>query len=200
MVDKKITALNELTIIAPADLFAVVDADAGETKKITHDNFIAASSTEGDTLFRNATQWIRLAKGAANLKMFMNAGATAPEWANGFKYGATSIDTATATGTQAITGVGFKPSTLIFLANVSGTPQASIGFDDGTNAGCITNYHAGSADTWDRSISRSIILTQGAGNIYDGVISALGADGFTISWTKTGAKTGTANIFYIAIR
>ena len=40
-----------------------------------------ASQAAGDTLYRGATEWERLAKGTAGQVLTMNAGATAPEWA-----------------------------------------------------------------------------------------------------------------------
>lgn len=140
-----------------------------------------------------------LALGAANLKMFVNAAGAAPEWVVGMKIGAFSIDTATATGTQAVAGVGFKPSHVIFLALINVTSQASIGIDDGTTAQSLADYTAITADTWSTD-PFSIVLIQGAGNKYTGKISSLDANGFTISWTKTGAKTGTAKIYYLALR
>jgi hypothetical protein len=40
------------------------------------------SDTEGDIMYYNGTDWVRLAKGTAGQTLKMNAGATAPEWAN----------------------------------------------------------------------------------------------------------------------
>jgi hypothetical protein len=40
-----------------------------------------AGVAEGDLLYRNATGWVRLAKGAAYQVLTQNAGLTAPEWA-----------------------------------------------------------------------------------------------------------------------
>ncbi|MFH1320319.1 MAG: hypothetical protein ABII90_06685, partial [Bacteroidota bacterium] len=55
----------------------------------------------------------RLALGAANLKYFVNAAGNDIEWAKGLKVSAVTYNVATATGTQAVTGVGFKPSAVI---------------------------------------------------------------------------------------
>lgn len=38
------------------------------------------AGVEGDLIYRNATQWTRLAKGAAGQLLMQNAGLTAPEW------------------------------------------------------------------------------------------------------------------------
>jgi hypothetical protein len=40
------------------------------------------SDAVGDIMFYNGTDWVRLAKGTAGQTLKMNAGATAPEWAN----------------------------------------------------------------------------------------------------------------------
>ena len=141
-----------------------------------------------------------LALGAANLKLFMNAAGSANEYANGTFIGTITYDTATASGDQAITGVGFKPSRILLLTCVDSTSQVSVGLDDGTNHYCIINYNAVAAGQWTIRTAYSIELQQSVGVLSGGIVSALGADGFTITWTKTGAKTGKAYIHYIAFR
>lgn len=155
----------------------------------------AAGSTPYQT---SADTTTLLAVGAANLKSFVNAGGTTPEWANGMKIGTFLYDTATDSGTQDITGVGFKPSVVIFLAAVSYTNQMSIGFDDGTNSFCEAVYDT---NQWAEEGSHSLSLWQTTAVVRaTGYISAFGADGFTITWQKIGAKTGTARVYYLAFR
>jgi len=168
---------------------------------LTGDNLAIGSDADGDIYYRASSVLARLAKGAANTKLFMNAGATAPEWANGVYIGTTTYDTSTASGTQNITGVGFKPSKIILLTVVDSAPEASIGFDDGTSHRCIANQGCVAAGNWTDYANNSIFLYQTDGTVFViGYVSALGADGFTITWAKTGAKTGTAHIHYIAFR
>jgi len=140
--------------------------------------------------------------GAADLKMFVNAAGTAGEWAGGMKIGTFSIDTATASGDQAITGVGFKPSHVIFLLGKSSalSGEISIGFDDGTLAYAIYNLEGQAINRWYRNNINSLNATQDTDVEYKGHITTLGADGFTVSWVKTGAKTGTVAIYYMAFR
>jgi hypothetical protein len=117
-----------------------------------------------------------------------------------FKVGSFTRDTSTATGTQAITGVGFVPRLVLFFASdTSNAHSVSIGVDEGTVPQCLTDYNASSANTW-AQITNAIRLIQAAGIDYRGNIQSMDADGFTISWTKVGAKTGAATISYIAIR
>jgi len=116
------------------------------------------------------------------------------------KVGSFTRDTSAASGDQAITGVGFTPKAVIFLATVASNPQMSVGVDDGTDKGCLYDQNQVSAGTWNNTTSSSLYLTEGGTTTYAGVISALGADGFTVTWTKgAGAKTGTATIVYLAI-
>ena len=113
------------------------------------------------------------------------------------KSGTFTKNTADATGTQAVTGVGFQPKAVFFLAHVS-TTQVSIGHTDGTTDGVVFNNTLDTDPNWGNA-ARIIQLTQSSTINYLGVMNSLDADGFTIGWTKTGAKTGTATIYYLAI-
>lgn len=111
-----------------------------------------------------------------------------------------SINTVTASGTQVVSGVGFQPSHVIFIGVVNSTSEFSIGFDDGTIHYTIGDRHGSVANTWSSLSNKSIYLMQAASVNYTGYISALSSDGFTITWTKTGAKTGTATIFALCFK
>lgn len=109
-------------------------------------------------------------------------------------------DTSLASGTQAITGVGFEPKTIEFLSLVNVTSTASWGFSDGTTDRVLQDHHNTTPDTYSISgIGRSIGLIQASG-AYNGLISSFDSDGFTISWTKVSTTSGTAHIFYRAFR
>lgn len=114
------------------------------------------------------------------------------------KAGEFTRDTTTASGTQAITGVGFKPYAVIFLMAEDGGKEASIGVDDGTNAFSIFANDNITADTWSASGGESIAGNDSAGNGYTGDIASLDLDGFTINWVKTGTPTGTYSVKYFA--
>lgn len=106
-----------------------------------------------------------------------------------------TIDSSTASGTQAVTGVGFKPTSIRVIMGVSGGgSRASIGMSDGSSEGCVYNAHNTSANTWGTA-SNLIYADSGVGTNYAGVISSFDADGFTISWTKTGSPTGTLVLY-----
>ncbi len=215
MADIKITGLPALAATPDdADILEIVDDVAGTptSKKITVANLKAAAPQGDVTAAANITdealavgdggaKGIKvLALGAANLKLFVNAAGNANEYASGFKIGTFTRDTAVATGTQAITGLGFKPSHVIFLVSTSNTAQVSIGFDSGSLAYCVQNKQGVAADTWGIDTTYSILLFQTDVKYYAGKLTALGSDGFTVSWVKEGDKTGTATISYMAFR
>ena len=54
---------------------------AASTATASFDN-LSPVTTQGDIIFRDASNNARLAKGTANQRLTMNAGATAPEWAD----------------------------------------------------------------------------------------------------------------------
>ena len=116
------------------------------------------------------------------------------------KVGSFTRDTSTASGTQAVTGLGFTPRAVIFLAIQNTTREMSIGFDDGTNTEMIFDDQS-SAGTYSGGSSISIRDSETGGTAeYDGKISTLDSDGFTMTWTKTGTPTGTLTIRYIVFR
>lgn len=113
----------------------------------------------------------------------------------GYKVGSTTYDVST-TGSLAVTGVGFKPKALILFSNVDGTAKSSQGFSDGTTSRC---QYSANAATWTQATALSLIYTDGS-NFASLTVASLDSDGFTLTKSKTGTPTGTANISYIAIR
>jgi len=116
------------------------------------------------------------------------------------KIGYFTKDTDDGAGNQNITGIGFKPNNLEIMMNGSNTPVASIGFDDSVNHHDIYNNHLESANTWNHSTTRSISAAFGGGNYYRGYITAMLADGFTITWVTWGGGGHNLRIFYKASR
>lgn len=119
---------------------------------------------------------------------------------NQFKVGNFTIDTTTATGTQAVTGVGFTPTACVFIAvehNVVG--EMSTGMDDGSSPQYLTDRFNLTADAYAGGSSYSIIDWQTGVNYYFGKINSLDSDGFTIGWTKGGSPTGTLTVVYMAV-
>ena len=113
------------------------------------------------------------------------------------KVGSFSRDTSLASGTQSVTGVGFKGTRVIFMMAVDGTKEAGMGFSDGSSNRAISTDDGTVADTWTFNDGAAIDNKEGAGVRYEGTVSSFGDDGFTISWTKTGSPTGTMEIRYL---
>lgn len=111
-----------------------------------------------------------------------------------------TFDMTTATGTVAITGVGFQPRMVFLLGAVSATPACSMGFSDGTGQFCIAQNDGGTADNWSPSTTATARITTSTGNFQVFTINSFDSDGFTIGNTKTSSPTGTVTFGYIAIR
>ena len=116
------------------------------------------------------------------------------------KIGTFTRDLTTASGTQAITGVGFTPRFVTFAGHVHAVTSYGFygGVDNGTTATCFTDYWASANGQWYVVTNRSLDMRTSTGTIADAYISAFGADGFTLTWTKTGSPTGTGTITYTA--
>jgi hypothetical protein len=94
---------NKVTLIAPATIasdktatlqdvtgtiyvtggtdVAIADGGTGQSTATAAFDALAPTTTQGDLIYHNGTDNVRLAKGTASQLLRMNAGATAPEWA-----------------------------------------------------------------------------------------------------------------------
>jgi len=101
-------------------------------------------------------------------------------------------------GSQAITGLGFKPKIVIFLGYTFGgvNRAESYGFDDGVTHHCMVG--AGQNVDMGFNTTKSIDVEKDVSNYLLGYISSMDADGFTITWSLTGAVTGY--FMYLAMR
>lgn len=101
-------------------------------------------------------------------------------------------------GTQAITGVGFQPKAVIFFMATGGNTMRSYGIDDGTTAGCTYRRQVGDSSF---NTTYSIYFDSNTGvTEYRANITALGSDGFTLTWVTTGSPAATSmTIPFLAI-
>lgn len=142
------------------------------------------------------------ALGAADLKFFMNAAGTAPEWHAGAKVLVSDRDTAAvgAPTDVSYTTVGFKPSVIIVIACIDDTVVASWGFCSAAGgSGRICTNREGVANAYQYGTDLCALYI-GAGAHQKAVIKSYDADGFTLTWTKTGSPTGTAVLFFLCFR
>jgi hypothetical protein len=102
-----------------------------------------------------------------------------------------------ANGTVSYTGVGFRPSVVYFMAETpsvflgwgfsTATSQRAVSVEGGASVGTIT--------------TGGIYVTAGAATqTLIGNLTSMDADGFTISWTRSGLGPSTVNVSYMAFR
>lgn len=112
-----------------------------------------------------------------------------------------SRDTSSSSGTQAVTGVGFKPKTVVFLSGFGGgSARASIGMDDSAAPTVLFNNHNAVADTWGIEQGFSIEPVESGTAFNKAKITSLDADGFTLTWTKTGLPSGVVSTAALCLR
>ena len=168
-------------------------------------DFINTLTTQSDLPYATAAGvWARLAKGTATQFLRMNSGATAPEWVNGStnvsKLQSHTRDMTAASGDVAYTSYGFQPSAIIIFACVAANRlELSFGFgDDDLGEMCIAQEGTGGA--FGAQTAQIVYLYEAAGKSQGAVLKTLDADGFTLTWTKTGTTSaGTANLIVLAL-
>jgi len=102
----------------------------------------------------------------------------------------------TATGTQAITGVGFEPDVIFIHGITSALTAATWGVHSSSAQRSMWTRDPSLAHSWghfDTSIAYCLVS---GGNI-KGVMASIDADGFTITWTRSSSPAGTHYMNYI---
>ncbi len=163
--------------------------------------FVLGSDADGDIYYRAASLLARLAKGAANTKMFMNAGATAPEWATGHNYLDIARNMATASGDVEYTGFNFKPNGILWVSCIDGAPSTfSIGISIGTYSRVILQAITTAPTTVIVIGASAIHIQTSTGNAQSAVVKSCDADGVTLTWTKYGSPTAIIQTIGLAFR
>jgi len=150
---------------------------------------LGGATTHGDLIIRGADVCERLAAVAVG-QVLKSAGIGAiPAWSKpsisdlGFKIGYFTRDPS---GDEVVTGLGFLPKLVIFFCvdTVTTYIDLSWGFDDGTIHMCSQLYNNGLASTID--LTDSIHVQHDGSTHMIGRITARVADGFTVTFTRTG--------------
>lgn len=110
-------------------------------------------------------------------------------------------DLTAANGNVSYTGVGFQPTCLIVLSAISTSAiiASSWGIaDSAKNISTVWHYTDGTFGT----ASNSLVLVAAGAGAYQQItaIVSYNADGFTLTWAKTGAPTGTLTISILCLR
>jgi hypothetical protein len=203
-------------------IFDVSSVSAGSTRTIGFQNKAGTIALTGDTPSDNTVPNSALAQMAANTIKGNNTGATA----NAADLTASQVaallatvggilnskivsftrDLSTASGTQAVTGVGFQPTSILLFASAAGTGIATdfvsvSGADSAkTSVAIVSGVGAvGVFQLLDTAIIRLFTDTT-TSNIATATLSSYDSDGFTLSWTKTGSPTGTARLIALCFR
>lgn len=103
------------------------------------------------------------------------------------------------TGNQSITGVGFRPRSLIVMGGVNGAAgRASWGMAGGGGSGVMRWNNGITADSFFTATSILISIIADGSNFSQASLVSFDDDGFTINWTKTGSPTGAATFIFMA--
>jgi len=176
--------------------------------KVDFGALIVASEAQGDIMYRDASAWVRLAAGTSGQFLKTLGTGANPAWdtvaAGGLsvKTGFFNRDTSLASGTQAVTGVGFQPKAVIFFMMQDGAAgEASWGSssDDGSHMS-ISDTHISTANAYTNDTTNSIVDNHSGSAIYQGRIQSFDSDGFTITWNKVGSPTGTIRTIFLALK
>lgn len=117
-----------------------------------------------------------------------------------YKAGSFTRDLTTASGSQSVTGVGFKPAAILAVGGIAGgggSTGATVGFYVPTSHIALEVLF--SVGTNLISTSSLAIIRTATGDLQSCTVSSLDDDGFTVSWTKTGTPTGTGTVGYLAM-
>lgn len=182
---------------------AITDGGTGQSTATAAFDALAPTTTQGDIIYHNGTDNVRLAKGTALQVIRMNSGATAPEWAANVSVssGATTKDISSATTTTIAHGLGIAPK-LVKLRGVVVSNAAGISFADSVYSASTQSSISWAIDSGSgtaEEIGQTFKLTKaaGGGDYTTGAIT-VDATNISIAWSLTSSPTGTANLIWEA--
>jgi len=111
----------------------------------------------------------------------------------------------TASGNVSYTGVGFKPSLVVFYAAIDTLNDFMIGGGTASAGRALYNNFANSLGANSQAVAFYYRRDFGAGNfsIQSATIASMDSDGFTLAYTRTTGGTGASNsiiVNYIAYK
>jgi len=157
-------------------------------------------TTQGDLVVRGVSQPERLAAGLLKTFLAGQGAGEIPAW-EGHKLSdhgmATGVFVRTTAGNEVVTGVGFKPSLVIFLAycGVTTNRNWSIGFDYLNGRMVILSFNEGTRIRVYPDYS--IFIQRSAANYLRGKVTAVSNDGFTFTFALSGVSC--ADVVWLAV-
>lgn len=109
-------------------------------------------------------------------------------------------DISTASGNQSVTGVGFQPTSIIFIGqapNISAVTNGQVGSAGNQGSYSMTGNATGSINS-----GSNVLICPNAANVSPSTTGSVAAhssfdsDGFTIAWTKNGSPGANTWTFY----
>ena len=97
----------------------------------------------------------------------------------------------------AYTGVGFVPTSIVALYGIDGGVLIGMGMSDSAKAG--NNVDRDNAEATHANNYLICAITTGSNNQL-AIVKTYDADGFTLTWTKSGTPTGTINMYFLCFR
>jgi hypothetical protein len=110
-------------------------------------------------------------------------------------------DLTAATGSVAYTTVGFTPTAVIIFGAIASTAFCSYGFTDSARSGGAFAGGNAAIGQWTFNTT-PIYISSGVAftDTQTATVSSYDNDGFTLSWTKTGSPTGTAQFYALCLK
>lgn len=127
-------------------------------------NALSPLTTQGDVLYHNGTNNVRLAKGTASQVLRMNSGATAPEWASGVTSPVAITDGGTGQITQTAAFDALAPTTTAGdTIYYNGTDNVRVPIGEANTLLAST----GSAPSWTNSLQSILSIKGTHGQYFD---------------------------------
>ena len=105
-------------------------------------------------------------------------------------------DLTAASGDVSYTGVGFTPTAIMIIAAIQNTTKINVAMADSSKT--LTGLYAYANNGF--FIDALVDFEIDGLNKQTFIIKSYDADGFTLTWTKTGSPTGTASLKFLCFR
>lgn len=229
MANEKISDLTALTAPADGDLLPIVDvsdltdAPSGTTKKIAISAIFPASATDkaiprfngttgkklqnsgvivGDVVSKNALLDLSLLASTDKTFTFPNETGTLALTSDPLlksKVITVTRDMTAASGDVVYTGIGFVPTSIIAFGSIDGSIKMSWGMSDSARGIAVLVDIATESYADSTTYLLNLQATTNT-HMQQAVVKSYDADGFTLTWTKTGSPTGTGHAAILCLK